>query len=93
MTLSDWNLVLLGALSMSAAVAGLFFLRFWRVGGDRLFLFFSLAFWLLGINWLSLAVIQWGPETRHQGFYLRLLAFGLIAVGVLDKNRRARRGG
>lgn len=83
------NLVLLGALSMAAWVAGLFFLRFWRSSRDRLFLFFSLAFWLLGLNWLARAVVHWEAEAQHEVFVLRLIAFVLIIVGIIDKNRRA----
>jgi hypothetical protein len=90
MTASEINPVLHGALSISAWVAGLFFLRFWTLSRDRLFLYFCMAFWLLGLNWLGLAVIQWVPETRHQVYVVRLLAFVLIIVGVVEKNRRSR---
>jgi len=89
MNANEINLVLLGALALASWVAGLFFLRFWHLSKDRLFGFFCAAFWLLGLNWLSLAVIHWVPETRHQGFLIRLLAFVLIVAGVIDKNRRA----
>lgn len=90
MSASEMNLVAHGALAMAAGVAGLFFLRFWALSRDRLFLCFCIAFWLLGLNWLGLAVIHWVPETRHQVFTLRLLAFVIIIVGVVEKNRRAR---
>lgn len=86
----DIGLFLHGALVLACWVAGLFFLRFWRLSGDRLFAFFCAAFWLLGINWLSLAANYWVPETRHQAFIVRLLAFVLIIIGVIDKNRRGR---
>jgi uncharacterized membrane protein len=84
------NQLLWGALAMSGWVAGLFFLRFWRAGRDRLFLFFFLAFWTLALNWLALALVPSVSETRHQLYTLRLLAFFLIIVGVLDKNGRSR---
>ncbi|MEY4546329.1 MAG: hypothetical protein RL685_2524 [Pseudomonadota bacterium] len=82
------NQLLWGALAMAAWVAGLFFLRFWRVSGERLFLFFVLAFWSLALNWLGLAVLEVASESQHQLYLLRLLAFGSIIVGVADKNRR-----
>ncbi|GEM_PF-292623 len=88
MSANEINLVVLGALVLASWVAGLFFLRFWRLSHDRLFVYFCAAFWLLGLNWLSLAAINWVPETQHQGFIVRLLAFVLIIVGVVDKNRR-----
>jgi hypothetical protein len=80
-----------GALTASAAVVGLFFLKFWRDSHDRLFIFFALAFWTLGLHWLGLAMVNPEEETRHQLFLLRLLAFSTIIVGVLDKNTRAAR--
>ena len=93
MNASEVNLVLHSALSICAWVAGLFFLRFWTLSRDRLFLYFCIAFWLLALNWLGLAVIHWVPETRHQVFVVRLLAFVLIIVGVVEKNRRGRSSG
>ncbi|HUM13118.1 MAG TPA: DUF5985 family protein [Myxococcaceae bacterium] len=84
------NPVLLGALAMASGVSGLFFLRFWRTSRERLFVFFALAFWLLGLNWLSLALVRLERESQHEIYLLRLVAFGLIIVGVVDKNRRAR---
>ena len=50
--------IVLGALAMASAVAGLFFLRFWRETRDRLFAMFALAFWVLGVNWLGLALAR-----------------------------------
>lgn len=93
MSASEMNLVFNGALSISAWIAGLFFLRFWTLSRDRIFLYFCIAFWLLALNWLGLAVIHWVPETRHQVFVVRLLAFVLIIVGVVEKNRRGRSSG
>lgn len=90
MTADDMNLVLRGALALASWVAGLFFLRFWRLSRDRLFVFLCAAFWLLAINWISLTVNHWVPETRHQAYIVRLLAFVLIIIGVIDKNHRGR---
>ena len=39
-----------------AAVAALFFLRFWRRMKDRFFAFFAAAFAALAVDWLGLAV-------------------------------------
>ena len=91
MTGIQLNLVLQGGLTISAWLVGLFFLRFWKTTRDRLFLFFCAAFWLLAINWLSLAIVNWVPETRHQAYIVRLFAFAAIIVGIVDKNRRDKR--
>jgi hypothetical protein len=79
-----------GALVMGCAVVGLFFLRFWRTTSDRLFLFFSLAFAMLAGSWGWLATAGPEIETRHFAYMLRLAAFVLIIVAIVDKNRRAR---
>jgi hypothetical protein len=78
-----------GVLAAQAWVAGLFFLRFWRESGDRLFAFFAFAFWTLTLHWIGLAVVMPGVESRHQLYLLRLLAFLILIVGILDKNARA----
>ena len=51
----------MGAIAMASAVVALFFLRFWRETGDRLFAMFALAFLLLGITRIGLATSQDAP--------------------------------
>lgn len=76
-----------GLLVMGYAVAGLFFLRFWRETRDRLFGIFATAFWLLALQRLLLALLQ-NPDQEQLWLYgIRLLAFVLILVAILDKNR------
>lgn len=70
-----------------ALVASLFFLRFWRTTGDRLFGFFGGAFVLLGLNYLMLALNPRNSEQRPYLYLIRLIAFLLIIVAILDKNR------
>jgi hypothetical protein len=82
------NQFLLGLLVMGCASAGLFFLRFWRRTRDRLFLTFALAFWLMGLNWLLLAVVE-KDEVRTALYLIRLVAFVLILLAILQKNRGA----
>lgn len=77
-----------GALAALAFVIGLFFWRYWRSSGDRLFVFFTAAFWLLGINWGALATMAPATEVRPYLYLLRLGAFILIAVAIIDRNRR-----
>jgi hypothetical protein len=78
-----------GALSMACLVAGVFFLRFWKESRDRLFIFFALAFTVLALSWVGLATIERGVESRHLVYIPRLVAFVLIIIGIIDKNRRA----
>jgi hypothetical protein len=89
--MSDTRAVILllvsGAIAMGYAVAGLFFLRFWRETHDRLFLIFAGAFWVLGLQRLAL-VFSRDMIEDHTGLYLvRLLAFLLIFGAIVDKNR------
>ena len=77
-----------GAIAMSCLVAGLFFLRFWRDSRERLMLVLSSSFFILGASWVMLATSSQDDEANAHIFALRALAFGLIAVGILDKNRR-----
>jgi hypothetical protein len=73
---------------MGTAVAALIFLRFWRVSNERLFLYFALAFTSKAINWVGRSIADPALESRHYVYLFRLLAFVLIIIGILDKNRR-----
>ena len=80
-------LLVSGAIAMGYAVAGLFFLRFWRETRDRLFLIFAGAFCVLGLQRLAL-VFSRDMVEEHTGLYLvRLFAFLLILGAIVDKNR------
>lgn len=80
----------MGAIAMASFVAGLFFLRFWRDTGDRLFAIFAAAFWVLGVTRIALVVMDTENENRTFVYWVRLLAFILIIVAVIDKNRPRR---
>jgi hypothetical protein len=76
-----------GAIVMGYGVCGLFFLRFWRITHDRLFLIFSAAFWVFGIQRLALGLIEPVQEWQTGLYAVRLLGFLLILVAIVDKNR------
>jgi hypothetical protein len=80
---------LMGSVATASLIAGFFFLKFWRVSGDRLFAFFAAAFALLGVNWIVLGVGEVAVESRHIVYVIRLVAFLLIIAAVVDKNRRS----
>lgn len=84
------NQFLLGGIVACCGVAGLYFLRFWRRTRDRFFVIFAIAFWTLGVNWMALAFIN-ADEVRTWLYAVRLLAFVMILLAIVDKNR-ARRG-
>jgi hypothetical protein len=80
--------LVVGMLGMGFAVAGMFFLRFWRETRDRLFGFFALAFFVLAAERLGFVTI---PSRDSEGTYLdwvRLAAFAIILLAIADKNVR-----
>lgn len=75
-----------GLLTMGYLVAGVFFLKFWRRTGDRLFAVFSGAFGLLA---LEQALLAWEGVPREEQtwiYLLRFVAFLLIIAAVARKN-------
>jgi uncharacterized membrane protein HdeD (DUF308 family) len=82
------SIFLLGAVAMGTAVIGLFFLRFWRDGRDRLFLWFALSFFLQAANRVALALADRPNEGSPWHYGVRFVAYCLIIVAILEKNRR-----
>jgi len=79
-----------GAVTMGYAIASLFFLRFWRRTSDGLFLAFAVAFLLMVINSLLVAMANVPLENRAYLYLLRLVAFALIIGAVIQKTRSRR---
>jgi peptidoglycan/LPS O-acetylase OafA/YrhL len=77
-----------GAIVAGDLIAALFFLRFRRRTGDRLFLAFAVAFALLAVQRLALAFNHGSGESDTGIYMLRLLAFLLILAAIVDKNRK-----
>ena len=75
-----------GAVAVCCVIAGLFFLRFWRKSRDRLFILFAIAFWVLGANRVALTFVA-ADETKMYLYMVRLLAFLIILIAIVDKNR------
>jgi len=76
-----------GAFVAITITIALFFFRFWRRTRDRLFATLALAFVLLGLERTILAFMPSLQEGQKFVFLIRLAAFALIIIGVLDKNR------
>ena len=79
-----------GAITMGFAIAGLFFLRFWKRTAEGLFAAFAAAFFLLGLAQALLAFTNIPVEERSWLYLLRLLAFSLILISIWLKNRQTR---
>jgi hypothetical protein len=76
-----------GMLAAGYLVTSLFFLKFWRQTGDRLFAFFAAAFVLLFAQRIALTLASDLVASTSWYYGVRLLAFGLIIVAIADKNR------
>jgi hypothetical protein len=81
------NEIIAGAVAMGFAVAALFFYRFWRKTADRLFIFFAVSFLLSAASRVALALAPEHGYDSEYFYWVRVLAFGLILVAILDKNR------
>ena len=82
--------VLLGAVVMGDLIASLFFVRFWRITGDRFFLFFAASFIAIAVS--RVVVDEGVPPFGHEalGYMIRILSYVFIIAGIIYKNRGAR---
>ena len=71
---------------MGFLVGGLFFLKFWRQTGDRLFAAFALAFWLFALNQGLVSIGGIAREEQSFLYLLRLAGFGVLIVAIAAKN-------
>jgi hypothetical protein len=85
------NEMLVGAIATASMVAGLFFLRFWKSTRDRFFLYFALSFFIEGFNRFLLGFMGWLREELPAYYLVRLIAYGLILLAIIEKNRLGRK--
>jgi len=76
-----------GAIVLGVWSIALFFFRFWKKTRDRLFIYFALAFVLLGLERIVLAAMSPESELKPYVYLIRLAAFLLIIIAIIDKNR------
>jgi hypothetical protein len=79
--------VLSGAVAMACFVAALFFLKYWRQTRDSFFLLFALAFGIEALSRLVLAIARVSDESEPLYYIPRLVAFLLIILAIVLKNR------
>ncbi|MHB8914348.1 MAG: DUF5985 family protein [Thiobacillus sp.] len=84
------NNILAGAIIMASLTIALFFLRFWKSTHDRFFLFFSISFALEALNRLLIQLTIQQDEQQPLIYLIRLVAYSLILVAILQKNKRHR---
>jgi hypothetical protein len=76
-----------GAVALGCLLIALFFLRFWRTTTDRLFLWFSIAFVILSVDYVVLGLLPLATEWRVPVYGVRLVAFGVMLYAIVSKNR------
>ena len=77
---------LAGAVTIGYLVSSAFFLRFWRKTSERLFLAFGIAFIFLALNQMAATYFEAGDERTLYAYALRVIAFTLIVLAIVDKN-------
>ena len=75
-----------GAVTLGFVIAAVFFLRFWGRTGDRLFLAFAIAFFLLALNQALAAWLGAADERVGYTYLLRVIGCVLILLAIVDKN-------
>jgi hypothetical protein len=85
--------LLMGGLVVACAAVGVCFLRFWKATRDSFFVWFALAFWLQGAQWLYAGLTDPSSEFLPFAYVLRLLAYAMIVVAIVRKNLGARASG
>lgn len=78
-----------GATTMACLALSVFFLRFWQRSRDRLFAIFSLAFLVFAGNRVLIIAFAADTEVEAAIYGARAIAFGLILLAILDKNRKS----
>ncbi len=84
--------LLSGAIMMACFVSGIFFFKFWKKTRDRLFVMFACAFWILSLERLVLGYIGTHHEMGTTIYLIRLTAFVLILIAIVQKNRESEKG-
>ena len=79
---------LIGVIVTASFTASLYFLKFWKQTRDLLFLAFSAAFLIEGINRIPRLFVDHPTESSATTYVVRGLAFLLILGAILYKNRR-----
>ena len=83
-----FNHLAVGAIVLGSLAIALYFFQFWRQTRDILFACFAIAFLLLaGERFASVLVAD---EVKTYIFVIRLVAFSVMVVGIILKNRNRR---
>jgi hypothetical protein len=82
------QIYLMGVSTAGFLVVALFFLRFWSRTKDQLFSSFAAAFTLLAVERFLLVYLA-ADEPRTFVYIIRLVAFLILGIAIVRKNREA----
>lgn len=74
-----------GGTLMAEVGIAVFFLRSWRETHDRLFIFFAAALFVMAISQVVIVYFD-GTDSTPYAYWLRLAAFLLLILGIVEKN-------
>lgn len=80
-----------GLLACAAAISALLFFKSYATTRDRLFAQFGAAFVLLAVERLLIPLSVFGAEHQWWIYGVRLIAFAIIILAIVDKNLAAAR--
>jgi hypothetical protein len=84
-----------GITFITFAASGIFFLKFYRTSRDPFYLYFCLACWLLSIERVAILIFivpaNAGGENVLWVYLIRLIAFSMIMIAIINKNRNRRK--
>jgi hypothetical protein len=80
------DIFLLGCITASSLIIGLFFLRFWKATGDILFLAFAVFFVIQGGSHAFVMNLSYPNEGNFWLFLVRLLSILVVLAAILWKN-------
>jgi hypothetical protein len=82
---------LLGVIVTCSLVAAAYFFRFWRTTRDRLFLYFSFAFLIEGVNRFGFLALDDPQGGNAIAYSIRLVSYLLILAAIAFKTGAPRR--
>jgi Na+/melibiose symporter-like transporter len=75
-----------GAICFGCLGISIFYFKFWRKAGDRLFAYFATSFAILFIERIVLVTMGSHHEQNPKIYFIRLIAFLIILLGIYSKN-------
>jgi Family of unknown function (DUF5985) len=79
---------LLGIIVTASLTAAAYFFKFWTQTRDSLFLAFSTAFFIEGLNRIGFLFVERPNEAGAMIYVVRLVAFLLILGAIVRKNQK-----